>query len=68
MKMQEVRMKAKALKIGNTFGLSKAELIRRIQKTEGNFDCFGTAEEVCDQTECCFKEDCLKSPPIKSRD
>jgi len=60
MKMKDVRERAKALGLKNTFGLSKAELIRRIQKAEGNFDCFGTATDYCDQSECCFKEDCLK--------
>ncbi len=49
MKIQEIRAKAKALRLKNTFGLSKAELIRRIQKAEGNFDCFGTAKAYCDQ-------------------
>lgn len=60
MKMKEVREKAKALGLRNTFGLSKAELIRRIQRAEGNFDCFGTAGDYCDQSECCFREDCLR--------
>jgi hypothetical protein len=60
MKMQEVRERAKVLGIKNTFGLSKAELIRRIQKAEGNFDCFGTATAYCDQYQCCFREDCLE--------
>jgi len=58
--MQAVRAKAKALGLKNIFGLSRAELIRRIQKAEGNFDCFGTAIDYCDQFECCFREDCLK--------
>jgi hypothetical protein len=61
MKMQEVREKAKDLGMKNTFGLSKKELIRRIQKAEGNFDCFGTAKDYCDQLQCCFRDDCLKS-------
>jgi hypothetical protein len=60
MKIQEIRAKAKALRLKNTFGLSKAELIRKIQKAEGNFDCFGTAKAYCDQFECCFREDCFK--------
>jgi hypothetical protein len=60
MKIQEIRAKAKALRLKNTFGLSKAELIRKIQKAEGNFDCFGTAKGYCDQFECCFREDCFK--------
>ncbi len=60
MKMQEVRERAKALGLKKTFGLSKKELIRQIQKGEGNFDCFGTAKDYCDQFQCCFREDCLK--------
>lgn len=58
MKMQEVRAKAKAMGI-NSFGKSKVELIREIQRTEGNFDCFGRAEDSCDQDDCCFRESCL---------
>jgi hypothetical protein len=60
MKIQEVRAKAKALQLKNTFGLSKAELILRIQKAEGSFDCFGTAKDYWDQIQCCFREDCLR--------
>ena len=60
MKIQEVRARVKELGLKGTFGLSKAELIRRIQRAEGNFDCFGTATDHCDQSECCFREDCLK--------
>ncbi len=60
MKMQEVRKKAKKVGIKNTFGMSKTELIRRIQRAEGNFDCFGTAKDYCDQIVCCFRVDCLE--------
>ncbi len=60
MKMQEVREKAKVLGLKNTFGLSKSELIRRVQKAEGNFDCFGTAKDYCDQFQCCFRDDCFR--------
>ena len=62
MKMREIRQKAKDLGLKNTFGLSKAELIRRIQRAEGNFDCFGTTADYCDQSQCCIREDCLKLP------
>ena len=58
MKMQEVRMMAKALGI-NSFGRKKADLIREIQLAEGNFDCFGTAEGYCDQPDCRFRPLCL---------
>ena len=60
MNIQEIRARAKALRLKETFGLSKGDLIRRIQKAEGNFDCFGTAKGYCDQLECCFREDCLR--------
>jgi hypothetical protein len=67
MKMQEVREKARRLGLKNTFGLSKVELIRMVQKAEGNFDCFGKAMDYCDQYQCCFREDCLRpSVPQKN--
>jgi hypothetical protein len=59
MKIQEIRAKAKSLGLRGTFGLSKTELIRRIQRAEGNFDCFGKAMGFCDQVQCCFRTDCL---------
>ena len=40
-------------------GLRKAELIRTIQRAEGNFDCFGKATEYCDQIDCLYLKDCL---------
>jgi hypothetical protein len=60
MKMEDLRQKAKTLGLKKTFGLSKAELIRQMQRAEGNFDCFGTAIGYCDQIQCCFREDCLR--------
>ena len=63
MKMNDVIKEAKVLGI-NAKSVKKAELIRKIQKAEGNFDCFGTATFYCDQWECCFREDCLR--PSKS--
>lgn len=61
MKMQEVRQKAKGLGI-NSFGKTKTELIREIQRKEGNFDCYGTAVGDCDQLECSFRSLCLEKP------
>ncbi len=62
MKMREIKEKAKALGI-KTRAIKKADLIRQIQRAGGNFDCFGTAKDYCDQWDCCFREDCLL--PIK---
>jgi hypothetical protein len=42
-----------------TGGLSKFDLIRAIQRAEGNFACFGTATGFCDQSNCLFREECL---------
>jgi len=40
--------------------LNKIQLVRNIQREEGNFDCFATAASgSCDQGECLWREDCL---------
>ncbi len=47
----------KGVKVGN---MKKENIIRAVQRTEGNFDCFGTAKEgICDQLNCLWREDCL---------
>jgi hypothetical protein len=41
--------------------MKKEEIIRAIQRAEGNFDCFGTAvSSECSQTDCLWRADCLK--------
>ena len=60
MKMDKIR--AIARKAGIKPGkLNKTALIRNIQTTEGNHDCFAsTAEEsACDQTACLWRDDCF---------
>ena len=59
MEMKEVRSIAR--KRGVVPGrMGKEDLIRAVQRAEGNFDCYGTAtEEVCDQEDCLWREDCL---------
>ncbi len=50
--------KTKGVKVGN---MKKENIIRTIQKAEGNFDCFGTAMgSICDQSNCLWREDCLQ--------
>ena len=51
MTVKELQKKAKVLGV-KTAGLRKAELNKKIQKAEGNFDCFGTANDYCDQADC----------------
>lgn len=59
MTVKELQKMAKRFGI-KTAGLRKGELIRSIQSAEGNFDCFGTAIDYCDQVNCIFRGDCLK--------
>ncbi len=49
--------KTKGIRVGN---MKKENIIRAIQRAEGNFDCFGTAVNgFCDQLNCLWREDCL---------
>ena len=59
MQIQTLRNIAKdrGIKAGR---MAKAEIIRTIQRLEGNFDCFKTAVDGhCDQGGCAWREDCL---------
>jgi hypothetical protein len=60
MKLQEV--KAIATQRGIDYGrMRKDELIKSIQRAEGNNDCFGTALSIeCGQIGCLWRKDCLK--------
>jgi len=49
--------KDKDVKVGN---MKKDDMIRAIQRAEGNFDCFGAAGGMCDQMNCLWRNDCLK--------
>lgn len=64
MQVKEIKEVAKALGIapGNK---RKADLIRSIQVTEGNFDCFASAyNKECDQLDCLWRKDCFSSSPV----
>ncbi len=58
MNFKETKTKAKELGV-KTFGKTKKNIILDIQAAEGNFPCFGTAKDYCDQLNCTFREDCL---------
>ena len=58
MKVQEIKKKASEMGI-KPGKMKKAELIRTIQSTEGNYPCFQTASDNCDQAGCCWRADCL---------
>jgi len=59
MNVQEIRdiARQKGLRPGKT---PKLELVRLIQSSEGNFECFATAVTgECDQTGCLWRNDCF---------
>lgn len=44
----------------NPSKMRKTEIIKNIQRAEGNFDCFGTATAgYCDQQNCLWITECL---------
>ncbi len=58
MKMQEIKeiAKQRGVKAGT---LKKAELIKSIQRMEGNVDCYGEGKaDTCGQDQCLWREDC----------
>jgi hypothetical protein len=58
MKLEEVKKIAKQHGI-QLKGLKKAEIIRAIQRNEGNNDCYETGNaETCGQTDCLWRDDC----------
>lgn len=60
MKLQEIKAIAKSKGLKN-INVKKAELIKAIQRAEGNIDCFGEAAmKECDQSECLWREDCYE--------
>lgn len=60
MRLSEIEKKARSLGIKDTWKYSKKELVKTIQRAEGNFDCFATAKGSCAQTSCCWRLDCVK--------
>ncbi|MDQ7076137.1 MAG: SAP domain-containing protein [Gammaproteobacteria bacterium] len=59
MNMQQIRSIARSINL-KPGKLPKKILIRSIQSSEGNFDCFATAiSGYCDQDGCIWRDDCL---------
>ncbi len=59
MTVTEIRRIATGLGI-KAAKLSKVDLVRAIQRAEGNFDCFATAYAgECDQHDCSWRSDCF---------
>ena len=61
MKMQEIREHAKDFGI-KTARMSKVNLVKAIQDSEGNFSCFASAQDAeCDQMTCMWRDDCFSA-------
>lgn len=59
MNIKEIKDIAKKNGI-NAGKMKKDDIIRSIQRSEGNFACFGSATmRECSQMDCIWKEDCL---------
>ncbi len=60
MRLLEVEKRARQKGIKDTWKYSKKELIKAVQRKEGNNDCFASGRDNCDQMACCWREDCVK--------
>jgi hypothetical protein len=63
MNMTEIKKKAQQLGI-QPGKMKKGGLIRAIQSKEGNFPCFESAKDYCDQFVCLWRKACL---PVKTK-
>ncbi len=61
MEMVELIEIARQMGIKGIKKMNKTSLIHEIQRTEGNFDCYGTDPHSCGQPECLWLEDCLNA-------
>ena len=59
MTVMQIKTIAKDLGI-NPGKMTKPNIIKKIQTKEGNFPCFKTAINYCDQNKCLWQKDCLK--------
>jgi hypothetical protein len=61
MTIKQIKKIAKEKGVKVDKGMKMENIIRAIQRAEGNFECFGTATAgVCNQINCLWMEDCLK--------
>lgn len=61
MKKADIEKKAQTLGVLFDKKTKKPDLIRAIQSAEGNTACYATAVVDCPYTDCCFRDDCLKT-------
>jgi hypothetical protein len=59
MRFNEIQKKAKGMNI-NTFHMKKTDMIRLIQRSEHNIECYGTDRVIiCNEDGCLWRVDCL---------
>jgi len=59
MRLLAIEKQARELGIHDTWKYSKKDLIKLIQKKEGNKECFSTkSRSGCNQYLCCWRVDC----------
>ena len=64
MTVEEIRAKAKAAGITVNARMRKGDMVRAIQRAEGNQDCFGSAWRFdCPWHNCCWRSVCLTKTP-----
>ncbi len=66
MDMSKIKEKAKQLGI-QAGKMKKVDLIRAIQSKEGNFPCFETAKDYCNQLSCAWRKACLPSKDLEKK-
>jgi hypothetical protein len=60
-KFNTIRKMARDMGI-NTHRMKKVDIIRNIQRTEGNFECFATQRvDYCQEDGCLWRQDCISS-------
>jgi hypothetical protein len=61
MNMTAIRAQAKAIGVTAPGKMRKGDLIRAIQRQEGNQSCFAAAWSAeCQQMDCCWRGECLE--------
>jgi len=57
--LKQIRARAKQIGLTDFEGLGKGDLIRAIQKKEGNDSCFDAPWcNICRREDCCWSKDC----------
>lgn len=59
--MNMTKIRNIAVQQGIDYGrMDKQDLVRAIQRSENNWDCFATAyNSECNQVDCCWSQDCF---------